>query len=189
MPAIAATYSDHSNDYYDRREKIDYDDGESGISTAMAKIICGETYRHQYDSYTGQDEVIHYDVDLNFDGVFDEKDDEVSYPFEFAVMVGAQTYSAANYLASMAKDNGIPVLGEQTGGGACSPQITPEPEGLYYSLSGRYSLMDKNNKSVDMGIEPDFVLTKEKDGEYDYSLYADFDEISRMIDEYYGKSN
>ncbi len=91
MPAIAATYSDHSNDYYDRREKIDYDDGESGISTAMAKNICGETYRHQYDSYTGQDEVIHYDVDLNFDGVFDEKDDEVSYPFEFAVMVGAQT--------------------------------------------------------------------------------------------------
>ena len=94
--------------------------GESGISTAMVKIICGETYRHQYDSYTGQDEVIHYDVDLNFDGVFDEKDDEVSYPFEFAVMVGAQTYSAANYLASMAKDNGIPVLGEQTGGASCS---------------------------------------------------------------------
>ena len=61
-------------------------------------------------------------------------------------------------LANMAKDNGIVVLGEQAGGGACSPQITPEP---------------------------DYVLTKVNGGDYDYSLFADFVEISRMIDEYY----
>ncbi len=159
--------------------------GESGIATTMAKIISGQAYRHQYDAYTGQDETIYYDVDLNFDGVFDEKDNEISYPFQFAVIAGATTYSAANYLTSMAKDNGICVMGEQSGGGACSPQPTPESEGTMFNLSGRYSLLDKNNEHVDFGIVPDYLLTQEKDGEVDYSRFFDFAEISRLIEEYY----
>jgi C-terminal processing protease CtpA/Prc len=161
--------------------------GESGIATTMSKIICGQAYRHQYDAYTGQDEIIYYDVDLNFDGVFNEKDNEVSYPFQFAVVEGATTYSAANYLTNMAKDNGVCVLGEQSGGGAFSPQRTPESEGAVYQLSARYKLLDKNNETVDFGIEPDYLLTEENDGETDYSRFFDFAEISRLIDEYYSK--
>lgn len=159
--------------------------GESGIATTMAKIISGQAYRHQYNAYTGQDEIIWYDVDLNFDGVFDEKDNEVSYPFKFAVIVGANTYSAANYLTSMAKDNGVCVLGEQSGGGACSPQPTPESEGTMFNLSARYKLVDRNNEHVDFGIVPDVVLTVEKDGETDYGRFLDFEEISRLIDAFY----
>ena len=159
--------------------------GESGIATTMAKIISGQAYRHQYDAYTGRDEIIYYDVDLNFDGVFDEKDNEISYPFQFAIVAGATTYSAANYLTSMAKDNGVCVLGEQSGGGACSPQPTPESEGTLFNLSARYRLMDKNNDHVDFGIEPDYLLTVEKDGGIDYSRFFDFTEISRLMDEYY----
>ncbi len=159
--------------------------GESGIATTIAKIISGQAYRHQYDAYTGQDEIIWYDVDLNFDGVFDEKDNEVSYPFKFAVIAGANTYSAANYLTSMAKDNGVCVLGEQSGGGACSPQPTPESEGTMFNLSARYKLVDRNNEHVDFGIVPDVVLTVEKDGETDYGRFLDFEEISRLIDAFY----
>ena len=163
--------------------------GESGIATTISKLICGQSYRHQLDVYTGQDEVIWYDVDLNFDGVFDEEDGEVSYPFRFAVIEGAQTYSAANYLTNMAKDNGVCVLGEMSGGGANSPQQTPESEGLWFQLSGRYKLMDKNNRTVDLGIEPDYALTEEKDGEIDYSRFFDFAEISRLIDGFYGNQS
>lgn len=64
------------------------------------------------------------------------------------------------------------------------PQQTPESEGLCFYLSGRYKLMDKNNETVDFGVEPDYVLTEEKDGAFDYSRYFDFAEISRLIDEY-----
>ena len=159
--------------------------GESGIAATMSKIISGQAYRHQYDAYTGQDEIIFYDVDLNFDGVFDEKDDAVSYPFQFAVIAGAYSYSAANYLISMAKDNGVCVLGEQSGGGACSPQPTPESEGAMFNLSGRYKLVDRKGEYVDFGIEPDYLLTEEKDGETDYSRFFDVAEISRLIGEYY----
>ena len=159
--------------------------GESGIATTMSKIICGQAYRHQYDAYTGQDEIIYYDVDLNFDGTFDGKDNEISWPFQFAVVIGATTYSAANYLANMAKDNGVCVLGEQAGGGAFSPQRTPDAEGMVYHLSARFKLLDKNNQTVDFGVEPDYLLTEEKDGNTDYSRFFDFEEISRLIDEYY----
>ena len=73
-----------------------------------------------------------------------------------------------------------------SGGGANSPQQTPESEGLWFQLSGRYKLMDKNGETVDFGVEPNYVLTEEKDGAFDYSRFFDFAEVSRLIDEYYG---
>ena len=161
--------------------------GESGISTTISKIISGQTYRHQFNEFTGQDEIIHYDVDVNFDGAFDEKDGEVTYPFNFAVVAAAPSYSAANYLANMAKDNGVCLLGETTGGGANNPQPTPESEGFTFNLSSRYKLMDKNNQHVDFGVEPDYVLTQEKDGAKDYSQYFDLATISQYMNEYYAK--
>ncbi len=161
--------------------------GESGISTTISKIISGQTYRHQFNELSGQDEVIHYDVDANFDRVFDEKDNEVSYPFNFAVVASSCSYSAANYLANMAKDNGVCLLGETSGGGANSPQVTPESEGLSFNLSARYKLMDKNNQHVDFGVEPDYVLTQEEDGEKDYSQYFDLAVISQHVNEFYAK--
>ena len=161
--------------------------GESGISTTISKIISGQTYRHQFNELSGQDEVIHYDVDANFDRVFDEKDNEVSYPFNFAVVASSYSYSAANYLANMAKDNGVCLLGETSGGGANSPQTTPESEGLWFNLSARYKLMDKNNQHVDFGVEPDYVLTQEKDGKKDYSQYFDLAVISQHVNEFYAK--
>ena len=161
--------------------------GESGISTTISKIISGQTYRHQFNELSGQDEVIHYDVDANFDRVFDEKDNEVSYPFSFAVVASSYSYSAANYLANMAKDNGVCLLGETSGGGANSPQVTPEAEGQSFNMSARYKLMDKNNQHVDFGVEPDYVLTQEKDGAKDYSQYFDLAAISQYVNEYYAK--
>ncbi|MBK6087554.1 dockerin type I domain-containing protein [Ruminococcus difficilis] len=157
--------------------------GESGFSTYISKLMSGQTYRHQFNEFSGQDEMLHYNVDMNFDRVFDEKDDEVTYPFTFAVVAGAQSYSAANYLANMAKDNGIALLGETTGGGACAPQHTTESEGLTFNLSSRYKLMDKNNKHVDFGVDPDFVLTKDNNGTPDYSDYFNLDVIGNMVDE------
>ena len=162
--------------------------GESGFSTYISKLMSGQTYRHQFNEFSGQDEMLHYNVDMNFDRVFDEKDDEVTYPFTFAVVAGAQSYSAANYLANMAKDNGIALLGETTGGGACAPQHTTESEGLTFNLSSRYKLMDKNNKHVDFGVDPDFVLTKDNNGTPDYSDYFNLDVIGNMVDEYYNPS-
>ena len=161
--------------------------GESGVSTTISKIASGQAYRHQFNELTGQDEIIHYDVDVNFDGVFDEKDNEVSYPFNFALVAAAPSYSAANYLANMAKDNGVCLLGETTGGGANNPQVTPESQGLSFNMSARYKLMDKNNQNVDFGVEPDYELTQEKDGEKDYSQYFDLDVIGKHVSEHYAK--
>ena len=87
----------------------------------------------------------------------------------------------------MAKDNGVALLGETMGGGANSPQLTPEPEGLSFLLSARYKLMDKDNQEVAHGVEPDYVLTQEKDGQKDYSQYFDAAAIGKYVNEYYAK--
>lgn len=103
------------------------------------------------------------------------------------MVAAAPSYSAANYLANMAKDNGGCLLGETTGGGANSPQVTPESEGLWFMLSARYKLMDKNDEHVDFGVEPDYNLTEESDGQKDYSNYFDLETISRYVNEFYSE--
>ena len=87
----------------------------------------------------------------------------------------------------MAKDNGVCLLGETSGGGANSPQVTPEADGQSFNLSARYKLMDKNNQHVDFGVEPDYVLTQEKDGAKDYSQYFDLATISQHVNEFYAR--
>ena len=66
-------------------------------------------------------------------------------------------------------------------------QVTPEAEELLFNLSARYKLMDKNNQHVDFGVEPDYMLTQEKDGAKGYSQYFDLATISKHVNEYYVK--
>jgi len=42
--------------------------------------------------------------------------------------------------------------------------------------------MDKNNRHVDFGVEPDFVLTKDNNGTPDYSDYFNLEVIGSMMD-------
>ena len=57
-------------------------------------------------------------VDLNLDGVFDDRDKDVVYDFNFAVLTTKTSFSCGNLMPVMCKDNGICVLGETSGGGS-----------------------------------------------------------------------
>ena len=59
-------------------------------------------------------------IDKNLDGVIDEKDDAVSYDFRFALLTTNSSYSCGNFLPCLAQKQGIPVVGQVSGGGTCA---------------------------------------------------------------------
>ena len=128
------------------------------------------------------------DVDLNLDGQINDLDKSVYYDFEYAFITSKISYSCGNLLPCLAKEAGFPILGERSGGGACSLLIAYTPETFFYTLSSYNKFITKDNKDVDNGAELDYDLTKQaSDGEgIDYSGLYDIEAYSKMIDEFYG---
>ena len=128
------------------------------------------------------------DVDLNLDGQINDLDKSVYYDFEYAFITSKISYSCGNLLPCLAKDAGFPILGERSGGGACSLLIAYTPETFFYTLSSYNKFITKDNKDVDNGAELDYDLTKQAgDGSgIDYSGLYDVAAYSKMIDEFYG---
>ncbi len=149
-------------------------------------------------------------LDKNFDGVFDAQDELVDYAkrFHFAVLTSWNSFSGANMLASFAKRNGIPVLGERSGGGACFVKYLYAPNGLFYNISSACGCyVDETGVSIDGGIPVDIDLSIRNDdgsmkmseveiadhftGEstvvqmMDYSQFYDLDRLSKEIHAWY----
>lgn len=161
--------------------------GESDAAMAIMALVTGESYIRSENTLTGGVSVVHYAVDRNLDGVFDEKDSAVSYDLNFAVVTSLKTYSSANMLASLLHENGIPILGEQSCGGACSVITKPTPEGWEYSHSSYTRLADTDLQNIDGGVPVDVLLvTKDAAGTKDYSGLYDIDRLSGTINTYYG---
>lgn len=127
-------------------------------------------------------------MDKNLDGVFDEKDDEVKYDFNFAVMACDSSYSSANCLPCMAHDRGICIVGEKTPGGSCNVTARFLPNGTGYSISGtsKYLLCDGSEGiDADVGAIPD---VKMPGLEANYEGFFDASAINRGIAEFYGSA-
>ena len=155
-----------------------------------------------------------YFVDKNFDKVIDDYDKNFKTDLRFGVITSNFSFSCANLFPSMAHDNGIMIVGEQSGGGSCAIQIRMTADGNLYVLSSGLCLVDKDRNSIDGGIKPDFetVTTNEKlineiltgEGpttveeveEYlaklsqckDFTKTYNFEELSKYFDEFYGKA-
>ncbi|MCR5097920.1 MAG: hypothetical protein K6B14_03125 [Lachnospiraceae bacterium] len=182
--------------------------GSLDIVEAMMSLMLGSGKNYvKYDNpATGQKFTVRYDVDRNFDGVFDEKDKDVSYDLNFAILTSDYCFSCANLYPSLMKDNGILVMGRTSGGGACAIQKMVTPEGFTWQCSSaRSRLIDKKGKCIDGGIEPDVDLLKydkkgnmktievetvypqilEKADIADYSDFYNIDKLSEAINKYY----
>ena len=130
-------------------------------------------------------------LDLNLDGEINDLDREVYYDFEYAILTSRFSFSCGNLLPSLARDNGIAVIGETSGGGACGVDTLFTAEVMPYTLSGYTKFINAKGEDVDAGVTPDYDLTKQVTDEYgdvivDYSGMYNIALYSPMIDEFYG---
>lgn len=162
--------------------------GETSSLAGMLPFLIGKTGLTVKDMMTGAVYSESYTVDTDFDGVFDTEKDNRKADFRFALMTSCSSFSCSNLMASMMKDNGVPVIGEQSGGGTCAIESNPTPEGFSFYISSRDKLVNTAGESIDQGIPVDIPLPVLGDeSSPDYSEFYDLSVISRLLNEYYGE--
>ena len=126
-------------------------------------------------------------ADLDLNGVFDDKDKSVYYDFNYAMLTSKASFSSGNLMPCMAKDRGILILGETSGGGTCMLSKHYYPDGTYYMTSGVHTMLRGDKTNVDNGAAVDFDLViKAADGSKDYSNFYDFAKLEEYINKFYG---
>ena len=144
--------------------------GDFDVLMAMSVLMGGPNYYYSENLVTGQRQISYFDVDSNFDGVFDEKDKDVKYDLNIAVLTSDVSFSCGNFFPSMMQDMGFPIIGERSGGGSCGvhPFITP----------ARDRLANKNWENIDGGVEPNYVIDVSSG---DYSAFYDVNFINEIF--------
>ena len=133
--------------------------GSADIVMAMTSLILGKSYISQDNPLTGQHSLVEYEVDRNFDGVFDEADAKVHYDLNFAVLTSGMSFSCGNLFPSILKDNGVPVMGATSGGGACAIQAMCTADGFCFQISSfRARLNTLDGQIIDAGVIPDLPI-------------------------------
>ena len=168
--------------------------GSADIVLAMTSLILDKSYISQDNSLTGQRSIVEYEVDRNFNGVFDAADQDVHYDLNFAVLTSGMSFSCGNLFPSILKDNGVPVLGATSGGGACAIQAMCTADGFCFQISSfRARLHTLNGGIIDGGVTPDIPIAVDGTVEVklseenslmvkDYSKYFDIDYLRSLLE-------
>ena len=167
--------------------------GSADIVMAMTSLIMDKSYLCHDNPLTGQRALVEYEVDRNFDGVFDEKDKDVHYNLNFAVLSSNVSFSCGNLFPSMLKDAGVPVVGETSGGGSCAIQAMCTADGFCFQISSfRARLNTLAGENIDAGIAPDIPIANDDKVELEgpnntkmsvknYRRFYDIERVGQMV--------
>ena len=161
--------------------------GSADMVILFMSLMGKPAYIHHKDILGNNYVTTRYAVDKNFDGVFDERDDAVTYPYRFSILSSGRSFSCGNLLPTQAKEQGILLLGDTSGGGSCAVLDGASLEGLYVRTSSQIHLTMKDGTEVDTGIAPHFYTyyrdyINDKD---DFSKFFDISYMSQLMDLYY----
>ena len=120
-----------------------------------------------------------YGIDVNLDGVFDDKDVEEAgkFTFNIGVLTSGKSFSCGNLLPSMLKELGCKIIGQRSGGGCCTVTYVSTADGITMYHSSSTCLTNANGDNIDSGVELDYEILNE-DGELDCSLFYNFEIIA-----------
>ena len=170
--------------------------GSNDMLSYMIDLMFGDNVFRGYNVLTGQDEYAVLHSDKNLDGVFDEKDDEVKYDFNYAVLATRASFSCGNLMPVLMQDHGAVLLGEPSGGGTCAIQISTLTNGGEYMMSSwLWALRDAKGESVEGGCRTDLPIARIEPetpthedprlSNGDYTPFFDDVMLDRMINEWF----
>ncbi|MBR5255671.1 MAG: hypothetical protein IKV62_02715 [Bacteroidales bacterium] len=169
--------------------------GSADIVMAMTALIMGKSYISQDNSLTGQRAIVEYEVDRNFNRVFDAADEDVHYDLNFAVLTSGTSFSCGNLFPAMLKESGIPVIGATSGGGACAIQAMCTADGFCFQISSfRARLNTLDGENIDSGVTPTIpipvdgtidiqVSDDQTVSVKDYTKFFDIDYLKALMEE------
>jgi C-terminal processing protease CtpA/Prc len=133
--------------------------GSPDVMMAILAVTTGQTQLYGKQKITGQNMTITFEADTNFDGVYDEKDKEVHYDFNYGVLTTRYAFSCGNLFPIIAQEGGAVLIGEPTSGGSCCVQVGSDAQGLSYMMSSaQWQLTDSAYNSVEGGCSIDLPI-------------------------------
>lgn len=139
--------------------------GGGMITSALTTLgfLMDEVPYATYNPLTGDMAKYAATVDVNADGVISGHESYAD-KYEFYVLTSNYSFSCGNLFPALAKEAGIPIIGEKSAGGACAVQNSIAPSGQAFQISGTYRFSngyDGGAAHIDEGIEVDHELAKE----------------------------
>ena len=138
------------------------------------QAICGQCNVNIQNPNTWALHQCMLDFDLNLDGKFDENDKSMlDLGLNVAVNISDHSFSSANLLPNALDqlDDRILLIGQQSGGGACSVGYISTAIGSTMQISSENRFVTMKNgyiRDIDGGIAPDVYLTLDKMFDRDY---------------------
>jgi len=152
--------------------------GSSDIVLFVTSIFCNKSDIFYENALTGQRTKSTYEVDRNLDGKFDEKDEQVKYHLNFALLVSPYSFSCGNMLPALLKDYGIPLLGKRTGGGSCCIIFNSSADGFgYRSSSHKIRFTNTMGEDIDAGVVPTYELETDD--------FFNLQKVEQLVENYY----
>ena len=126
---------------------------------AILGLTTGQNHLYGFQKMTGQKMTFTFDIDTNFDGVFDEKDRDVRYDYNYGVLGTRHAFSCGNLFPIIVQEAGAVLIGEPSSGGSCCVQVGSDAEGLSYMMSSaQWQLTDSQFVSVEGGCGIDIAI-------------------------------
>ena len=181
---------------------IDISCNGGGYTWAMWKSLSymiGEVKEYNNDVHTDTIQKTLIYCDLNLDGIpWDKKDIEYhdklvkktyidadgnektdGRGLNFAVLTSFSSFSCGNFFPTICADNGIPIIGERSGGGSCIVALGATADGFPYSYSYKSRASRTDGSSIEGGIPVSKELTHEQ--------FYDDETLQSVMNELFGE--
>lgn len=157
---------------------IDLSNNSGGQADAAIYVIgwfLGNCNMNFVDTINGGQSSVQYRVDVDLDRQFDDSDSVSSK--NLYCMISPNSFSCGNLVPAVFKNSGrVTLIGQPSGGGACTVNQGSTADGTLFSYSSNMRLSTVFNgaySDIDGGVTPDIPLTK-VESFYDREALTDY---------------
>ena len=153
----------------------------------MLNVLTKRNSFSAYDRVSKQTCTYEYQLDLNFDRVFDEKDLAVDYvgDLKVALLVSQCAFSCGGIGPVLLHDAGIYTIGDNCGGGSCSILGSHDIYGLYFNNSSSNMVVTSKGIGIDQAkdtsCDTKIEIGNLPGGRLDFSNFYDVSKLSELI--------
>ena len=160
--------------------------GDSYANIGLLSLLNGGVgFDCSKDTFNKYDMVDEYIVDINLDGKYDEQDIEAAKQFDFniGILTSYYSFSCANFFPACAKELGIKILGQKSGGGSCSICSQTTADGIPFIRSNFLMCSNRAGDNIDGGVPVDYPIQygSEYARYYDVRPFYDIETIGAYL--------
>lgn len=156
------------------------------LDGVLSLLVSGNVERHTMNTINNHLYSTYSQIDRDFDGLYTDADIDIPYNLNFAILTSNYSFSCGNALPTVAKDEGIMIIGEQSGGGSCYVGVYNDLFGAEYRVSGMTKLFNSDGIENDFGVPVDEgLIVYDSNDQKSYQRFYDYSYVNQKMNEFY----